>query len=218
MDISRDSLDLRTKEQKQDSAKKVVLESIKDVLEGAGLSMEDYSFSLFKKSSVKAPPNIQLFQTAAYIAATSLTPSANKILMYLLSLSEFENFISIDQRTLNEELNISLSSAEKAIKELTDNGIIIKIKHPSDKRRNDYFLNPMQAWKGKTLNRKIAITKLQQENMNQLSLFGEDLFQNQIRENEEIKAKKPSYKLNTLNLKEIDIQAEEEDENPNDYE
>ena len=114
---------------------------------------------VFKKSSVKAPPNIQLFQTAAYIAATSLTPSANKILMYLLSLSEFENFISIDQRTLNEELNISLSSAEKAIKELTDNGIIIKIKHPSDKRRNDYFLNPMQAWKGKTLNRKIAITK-----------------------------------------------------------
>lgn len=214
-----DFISLKTTEEKKEDAKKRALEKFKNTLVNEGLDLEGYTFSLFKKSSVKAAPNIQLFQTAAYIAATSLTPSGNKVLMYLLSLSEFENFISIDQKTLNEELNISLSSAEKAIKELIDNGIIIKVKHPSDKRRNDYFLNPMQAWKGKTLNRKISIAKFQKENQYQLSLFGESVNEGQIRESEEIKAKKPSYKLKIEDLKEIGfhIEEEQEDENPNDF-
>jgi len=220
-----DFVSLRTTEEKKEDAKKRTLEKFKNTLVNEGLDLEGYTFSLFKKGNVKAAPNIQLFQTAAYIAATSLTPSGNKVLMYLLSLSEFENFISIDQKTLNEELNISLSSAEKAIKELIDNGIIIKVKHPSDKRRNDYFLNPMQAWKGKTLNRKMSIAKFQKENQFQLSLFGESVNEGQIREANEIKAKKPSYKLQIIEdikegLKAIGLEEaeEQEDENPNDYE
>lgn len=200
----------------KENAKHETLNIAKNALQLAGLNPDDYTLSIFKKSTVKAAPNIQVFQTAAYLAATCLTPAANKILMYFLSLSEFENYISIDQKTLHEELNISLSSAEKSIKELTENGIIIKIKHISDKRRNDYYLNPMQAWKGKTLNRKIALGKLSQEHSSQLHLFGESYQEQQVRENQEIKNKRPN--LFKKLMEDNGLQYNDTSENPNDYE
>jgi DNA-binding MarR family transcriptional regulator len=187
MDITRDEI--------QNDAKKNVLEKVANILQDSGLNPEDYNLSIFKKPKVKSSPNIQLFQTAAYLAATTLSPSANKILMYFLSLSEFENYVGIDQKTINEELCISLSATEKGLKELRDNGVIVKVDHLSDKRRNDYFINPMHAWKGKMLNRKIALSKLH-KNQNQLHLFGETLEESQIREEKEIKAKKPLYPVN----------------------
>jgi len=184
-----------TKNELEDDGKRRALTIIKGALELAGLDPEQYDLNLYKKGKVKAAPNIQLFQTAAYLAATCLSPSANKILMYFLSISEFENFVGVDQITLHEELNISLSSTEKGLRELCGNGIIIKTPHSSDKRRNDYFINPMQAWKGKTLNRKIALNKLNKENPNQLHIFGESLEENQERELSEIKAKRPNLFL-----------------------
>lgn len=184
-----------TRNETQDKGKEDSLRIIKGALELAGLNPSEYDLMLFKKGKPKIAPNIQLFQTAAYLAATCLSPSANKILMYFLSLSEFENYVGIDQKTLHEELNISLSSTEKGVKELVDNGIIIKVKHLSDKRRNDYFINPMQAWKGKAINRKMALTRLNKEAENQLHLFGETLEFNQQREIDEIKAKKPNLFL-----------------------
>lgn len=181
-----------TKDEVQDDSKKDALRIIRGALELAGLDPNAYELMLFKKGKPKAAPNIQLFQTAAYLAATCLSPSANKILMYFLSISEFENYVGIDQKSLHEELGLSLRSAEYGIKELCDNGIIIRVKHLSDKRRNDYFINPMQAWKGKTLNRKIALAKINQEAENQLHLFGESLEENKKREESEIKAKRPN--------------------------
>lgn len=188
-----------TKNEIQEDGKRRALEIMKNALEAAGIKSDDYDFSLYKKNKVKSAPNIQVFQTAAYLAATCLSPSANKILMYFLSLSEFENYVGIDQLTLHEDIGMSLSSTERGIKELVDNGIIIKGKHPSDKRRNDYFINPMSAWKGKTLNRKIALQKLNVEQNNQLHLFGETYDDNVKRETEEIKQKKPNlFKLKGL--------------------
>lgn len=184
MDITRDEI--------QNNAKKNVLEKVANLLQDSGINPADYNLSLYKKSKVQSSPNIQLFQTAAYLAATTLSPSANKILMYFLSLSEFENYVGIDQKTITEELCISLSATEKGLKELKDNGVIVKVKHISDNRRNEYFINPMTAWKGKMLNRKIALSKLQ-KNENQLHLFGESLQDSQIREQKEIIAKKPLY-------------------------
>jgi DNA-binding MarR family transcriptional regulator len=188
------SIDI-TKNELEDDGKRRALTIIKGALELAGLDPEQYDLNLYKKGKVKAAPNIQLFQTAAYLAATCLSPSANKILMYFLSISEFENFVGIDQLTLHEDLNISIASTERGIRELVENGIVIRTKHPSDKRRNDYFINPMQAWKGKTLNRKIALNKLNKENPNQLHMFGESLEENQERELSEIKAKRPNLFL-----------------------
>jgi DNA-binding MarR family transcriptional regulator len=191
-----------TKDEVQNKGKEKALTIIKGALELAGLNPEEYDLSLYRKTRVRVAPNIQLFQTAAYLAATCLSPSANKILMYFLSLTEFENYVGIDQKTLHEDLNISLRSTERGINELVDNGIIIKVKHLSDKRRNDYFINPMSAWKGKIKNRKRALSILNKELDSQLNLFGEAYMENQLRENQEIQDKRPS--LMTLKKKDIE--------------
>ena len=80
--------------------------------------------------------------------------------MYFLSQSGFENYASFDQKTLHENIGMSLSAVEKGIKELVENGLIIKTKHPNDARRNDYWINPMSAWKGKMSKRKNAACNL----------------------------------------------------------
>jgi len=48
--------------------------------------------------------------------------------------------------------------------------IIIRTKHPSDKRRNDYFINPVAAWRGNSYARKKIMSRI---DPSQLLLFGE---------------------------------------------
>lgn len=185
-----------TREELKENGQRKALEIMVQALEIAGLDPDEYDLSLIKrKGNPKAAPNIQVFQTAAYLAATCLKSSANQVLMYFLSISEFENFISIDQTTLSEELKMSKSAVEKSLRELSENGIIIKTKYTKDKRRNEYYLNPMSAWKGKTLNRKIALQQAFNENKNQLHLFGETYEENILREAEEIRKKRPNLFL-----------------------
>jgi predicted transcriptional regulator len=86
-------------------------------------------------------------------------------------LSEYENFVSIDVKTISEFLDISELSVKRATKQLTEDNIILKIEHPTDKRRIDYFLNPDSCWRGKSLNRDKAIDKLKKKNKLQLELF-----------------------------------------------
>lgn len=185
-----------TKDELKDKGKEKALVMIKNTLELAGLDPSDYDLSLRKKSHPKSAPNIQVFQTAAYLAATCLSPSAAKIFLYFLSMSEFENFVGVSHHeTISEETGIKRRTVVSALNELASNGIIIKAKNKQDKRLVDYFLNPMSAWKGKTLNRKIALQKAFHEDKNQLHLFGETYEENIIREAEEIKKKRPNLFL-----------------------
>jgi hypothetical protein len=100
------------------------------------------------------------------------TQSTFRVLFYLISLSEYENFISIDVKTIAENMNMSPLSVKRATKQLSDDNVIKKIDHPSDKRRIDYFLNPMAMWRGKTLNRDKFLIKAKAKKI-QLGLFGE---------------------------------------------
>ena len=185
-----------TKDEVAERGKEKALTIIHQALELAGLNPKEYDLNLKKKGNPKAAPNIQVYQTAAYLASTCLTASANQIFLFMLSQSEFENYVGIDQKTISEHTGIKIRTVNAAIKELNENGVILKTPHPSDKRRNDYFLNPMSAWKGKTLNRKIALAKLNQfHNPDQLHLFGESFEENKVREDQEIKAKKPNLFL-----------------------
>lgn len=93
-----------------------------------------------------------------------------RVLNYFIALSQFENFVSIDIKTISESLDISEPSVKRATKQLVDDNIVIKVAHPSDKRRIDYFLNPMAMWKGKTINRDKWIRKAK-DNQLQLDLF-----------------------------------------------
>lgn len=185
-----------TQKEVQDDGKRKALTIVKGALELAGLNPDEYDLTLHKKGNPKAAPNIQVFQTAAYLAATCLSPSAGKIFLYFLSMSEFENYVGVShQDTIAEDTGLTIRTVSNALKELNDNGIIIKTQNPQDKRLVDYWLNPMSAWKGKTLNRKIALQKIASENENQLHLFGERYEENVIREAEEIKKKRPNLFL-----------------------
>ena len=106
---------------------------------------------------IPLPANIMVFQAFAYLAATRLKDCSNRVLMLLFSKSGYENFVSMDIVTIAEELNYTERSVIAALNELTENKIIIKTQHPSDKRRNDYFINPVAAWKGNGFTRKKRI-------------------------------------------------------------
>lgn len=119
---------------------------------------------------IPLPPNTMVFQAFAYLAATKLKDCSIRVLMLLFSKSAYENFLSMDVLTIAEELKYSQRSVITALNELTENNIIIKIQHPSDKRRNDYFINPLAAWKGNAYTRK---KRLEISDPNQIKMFPE---------------------------------------------
>jgi DNA-binding MarR family transcriptional regulator len=117
------------------------------------------------------PPSIFVFQEfAGKVARMKLCSSTYKILMYFFSESQFQNFVNIDQKTIQEELKLSRKSVSSAIAELKELNIIVTFPHPNDKRRNEYFLNPTGAWKGKSYDRIKAIKKIRKETKNELQI------------------------------------------------
>jgi predicted transcriptional regulator len=122
-------------------------------------------------NKVKMPPAVFIYQAFAYLAATKLKPATNSVLNYIFSLTGFQNYLQIDQKTLAEEMRMCLKTVNTAIKELVDCNVLMKIKHPNDARRIDYFINPVAAWKGNSKQRESVIRKLKESNKNQLDMF-----------------------------------------------
>lgn len=77
-----------------------------------------------------------------------LTGVDYRVLFRLLSRIDFENWITVSQQTIAEELEIKREHVSRSIKKLLKKRIIEKRKHPSDKRRSMYRFNPTIAWKG----------------------------------------------------------------------
>lgn len=126
-----------------------------------------------EKKKIPLPPSIIVFQAAAFLCSTKLTASANRILMFFFSKSVYENFIGIDVLTLSEELKIGKLTVIKGLQELEEANIIIKIQNTQDRRRHDYFINPIAAWKGNSFTRNVQINKMKEtkESHAQLNLF-----------------------------------------------
>ena len=80
-----------------------------------------------------------------------LTPGELKIFFYLLSVTDFENYIWITQQEIAEELKMKQPYIARVIKSLEEKGLIIKEKRG---RNNVYKINPQIAWKGREKNRK----------------------------------------------------------------
>jgi hypothetical protein len=129
-----------------------------------------------KSERVRMPDNIAVFQRFAYLAATKLKPATNQVLMLFLALSAYENVVSMDVLSISEDLKMSGRSVLRALYELEENDIIVKIPHLSDRRRNEYFINPVAAWRGYSHNRIKALKKLA-EDPAQLKLFQGDMLQ-----------------------------------------
>jgi len=127
-----------------------------------------------RSKRIPLPQNIMVFQAFALLAAVNLKPSSNRILMLFFGMSAYENYIGMDVKTISEELNMSERSVIRGLKEIEDCNIIIKYPHPTDRRRHDYFINPLGAWKGNSYARKKALKKLK-SNEKQLDLFNKSL-------------------------------------------
>jgi predicted transcriptional regulator len=140
-------------------------------LDGSDRPLEVSVMVKAQPKRIKLPANMMIFQKFAFIAATTLKPATCKIFMLFMAQSGYENYIGMDVLSISEVLAITTRSVITGLKELEENNIIIKTKHPSDKRRNDYFVNPYAAWKGNSYARMNAISKIDK---NQLLLFPND--------------------------------------------
>lgn len=123
---------------------------------------------------ISLPPSLIVFQAAAYLCATKLNASTNRILMFFFAKSAYENYIGIDIKTLMDELNMSKPTVVNGLKELESSNILIKFQNVNDNRRHDYFINPITAWKGNSFTRDQKIKQIKMANPKQLDLFGED--------------------------------------------
>lgn len=124
---------------------------------------EDMQVSVIMKSKIPAIPDyIQLFQEAIkrIVAGEGMTLTTYRVFCFLLGSMEYQNFIGIDIKTLAEDLNVSVPSVDRAMKQLKELNIIISIKDTLDRRRNAYMLNPKAAWKGKAKNYIAAVKKM----------------------------------------------------------
>jgi len=164
--------------------KRNLAEKVKENVDGA----TQVNVNVITKRGVKLPPNIMVFQTFAYLAATKLKPASNKVLMLFFANSGYENYVGMDVSTISEQLDISERQVVRAVKELKDNNIIISTPHPADRRRNDYFLNPFSAWKGHSVARQKMMSIVPE---NQLDLFDVKANEHKEREKLEIRSGKP---------------------------
>lgn len=169
-----------------DDYKKSIAETLKKAVPDAS----SVSVNINNKKRLPLPPNIMVFQTFAFLAATKLKPSTNKVLMLFFANSGYENYIGMDVKTIAETLSITERTVTTATNELEKYNVIIKTQHPIDKRRHDYFLNPFSSWKGNSDSRKKMMQIIPD---NQLKLFGTDAKNSISREQSEIKLGKPAF-------------------------
>jgi predicted transcriptional regulator len=88
-----------------------------------------------------------------------------------MSKTEYDNYVGVNQETIQEELNYSSkTTVVNAINELKSYNIILSTPDLVDKRRNVYFINPYQSWKGKVAKRIEAVAKLKNIDIKQLEL------------------------------------------------
>lgn len=95
---------------------------------------------------------IMAFQDNIKFIATDkrLTLRDYKILIYLLSVMDFENWIRLSQETIANNLGMFQQDISKALNRLYKFGYIDKIK---DGRNNIYRFNEVFVWKGKAATR-----------------------------------------------------------------
>ena len=92
-------------------------------------NMDVEAITIIKKRQGKMPESVFVLQTFAAKMALRKDYSniTFRVLMHFIALSEYENFISIDIKSISENLGISQPSAKRATKQLTEDNIIIKI-------------------------------------------------------------------------------------------
>ncbi len=155
------------------------------------------------------PKSVFVFQAVAMGIAKNVSKSTCKILWYILGIAEKFNYLSIDQKSMANILNLSLKTVNSGLNELVKYNVIQKMPKPDDNRRNDYFINPLGIWKGGSVERKSRLDQLESEKID-VSMFGlkENYKIHELvpvgLENESIKALQPNQDFDT-EIKAIEI-------------
>jgi hypothetical protein len=143
-----------------------IVNNIQDNFDG------DVSVSVYVKKKVPKQSNYVMFYQAVNLELVKiLTPCACKVLLYLMSKTKYDNYVGVNQETIQEELGYKApKSIVDAVKELKSYNIVISMPDLVDKRRNVYFINPYQSWKGKVAKRIEAVKTANNLDFTQLSL------------------------------------------------
>jgi len=83
-----------------------------------------------------------------------------RVLIYLLSELDWDNWSHIPQRVISKETGIPQPEVAKSIKKLKEKGIIQVVK---DSRSNKYRINPGFVWKGEYKKREAVVPSFEKK-------------------------------------------------------
>lgn len=135
-------------------------------------SGEEIQVNVFVKAkSTKTSNFVMFYQQVNFELIKFLKPNTCKLLLYFMAKCKYDNLIETHQLTIMEDVGYtSLDSVQKGLKELKQLNIILSVKDAQDRRRNVYFLNPFQSWKGEAANRKNYVAQQNKIDPQQLQL------------------------------------------------
>lgn len=126
--------------------------------EGGNVSVTVYN----GRNKIKGMPDwIMIFQAINETLTRELKPGTCKVLLYLLSIAQYDNFVGINIETLQEKLSLSKVTVITGMNELKKKNILLSIKDSLDKRRNVYRINPHHSWRGSNQKRVINIKAME---------------------------------------------------------
>ena len=108
---------------------------------------QDISVSIFVKKKIpKQSDFTMLYKEVTLELFKILKPNACKILLYLISKLQYDNYVGVNQETIMEDLGYrSKKTNVQGIKELVELNVVITLPDLSDKGRNVYYINPYQS-------------------------------------------------------------------------
>ena len=86
-----------------------------------------------------------------------ITGQTMRVMLLVMGFLEFENYITIKQKAIAEQLQVDKAVVSKAMRLLADKGIFLKVKQGTT---TGYKLNPHYGWKGKVSNREKEIGRI----------------------------------------------------------
>lgn len=126
-------------------------------LRNLGENEEDIAINLYvgKSDKRKLKGFAMVFQYPALAILQMFSYRACLIFIYMVGKCQYGNFVGVDQTTIADHFSkgkntMSVRTVIRAIKELVDDSVLIKVRSMQDARRNEYMLNPFASWKGDT--------------------------------------------------------------------
>jgi DNA-binding MarR family transcriptional regulator len=77
-----------------------------------------------------------------------LTPTSLRVLFFVMSRMDYQNYVRVTQRTIADELNISPPAVSVAFKDLIRQQVLVYSAEPADPQRRVMRVSATVAWRG----------------------------------------------------------------------